>query len=94
MSILIAGFQHETNTFAPTKADYEKFVHGGGYPPLCRGEALTEIKEMNIPLGGFMKQAEVYGYDLIPVLWAGAAPSAHVTEDAYEKICGEICDGV
>ncbi|WP_410838857.1 M81 family metallopeptidase, partial [Paraburkholderia sp. SIMBA_030] len=23
MKILIAGFQHETNTFAPTKASYE-----------------------------------------------------------------------
>lgn len=90
MSILIAGFQHETNTFAPTKADYEKFVHGGGYPPLSRGRELDAIKVMNIPLGGFMKQAEEYGYDLIPVLWAGAAPSAHVTEDAYERICSEI----
>lgn len=94
MSILIAGFQHETNTFAPTKADYEKFVHGGGYPPLCRGEALSELKEMNIPLGGFMKQAEHYGYKLIPVLWAGAAPSAHVTQTAYEKICGEIFEAI
>lgn len=94
MSILIAGFQHETNTFAPTKADYDKFIHGGGYPPLCRGEALSELKDMNIPLGGFMKQAEDYGYNLIPVLWAGAAPSAHVTQEAYEKICGEILEAI
>ncbi|WP_276520275.1 M81 family metallopeptidase [Acinetobacter lwoffii] len=28
--IIIAGFQHETNTFAPTKASYADFVQGGG----------------------------------------------------------------
>lgn len=94
MSILIAGFQHETNTFAPTKADYEKFVHGGGYPPLSRGIELDAIKDMNIPLGGFMNTIAEYGYQTIPILWAGAAPSAHVTEDAYERIAGEILDAV
>ena len=32
MKILIAGFQHETNTFAPSKADWNSFVEGGGMP--------------------------------------------------------------
>lgn len=30
--IAVGGFLHETNTFAPTKATYEAFVHGGGWP--------------------------------------------------------------
>lgn len=29
--IIIAGFQHETNTFAPTKASYVDFVQGGDF---------------------------------------------------------------
>ncbi|MDU1672211.1 MAG: M81 family metallopeptidase, partial [Bradyrhizobium sp.] len=28
--VAIGGFLHETNTFAPTKADYDAFMHGGG----------------------------------------------------------------
>jgi microcystin degradation protein MlrC len=30
--IAVGGFLHETNTFAPTKATYDAFVHGGGWP--------------------------------------------------------------
>ncbi|MGH8712892.1 MAG: M81 family metallopeptidase, partial [Casimicrobiaceae bacterium] len=35
--IAVGGFQHETNTFAPSKADYAAFEHGGGWPPLVAG---------------------------------------------------------
>ena len=36
MRIAIAGFQHETNTFAPSKATYADFERGGGWPALQR----------------------------------------------------------
>ena len=36
--IAVGGFQHETNTFAPSKADYSAFEQGGGWPPLTFGE--------------------------------------------------------
>lgn len=94
MRIIIAGFQHETNTFAPTKATYDKFEHGGGYPPLCHGEDLFALTDMNIPVAGFIKQAQQDGHELIPVLWCAAAPSAHVTEAAFERICGDITAAV
>jgi microcystin degradation protein MlrC len=32
--IAVGGFLHETNTFAPTKATYAAFVHGGGWPSM------------------------------------------------------------
>ena len=32
------------------------------------------------------------GHDLVPLLWCSAAPSAHVTEDAYERIAGMMLD--
>ena len=90
MKILIAGFQHETNTFAPTKAVYESFVQGGGFPALCRDEALLELEKVNIPIGGFITAAIAEGHQLLPVIWAAASPSAHVTKDAFERIAGEI----
>ena len=30
--IAIGAFQHETNTFAPSRADYAAFEAGGGWP--------------------------------------------------------------
>src|SRR3546814_11221520 len=35
MRIAIGGFHHETNTFAPTKADYDAFVRAAGWPGLA-----------------------------------------------------------
>jgi microcystin degradation protein MlrC len=92
MKILIAGFQHETNTFAPTKAAYDDFVRGGSYPPMVRGREMLELRSVNAPAGGFILAAEAAGHALIPVIWAGATPSAHVTRDAYERIVGEIVE--
>jgi microcystin degradation protein MlrC len=89
-TILIAGFQHETNTFAPTRAAYENFVRGEGHPPLTRGDAVLTLRDVNLPLGGFVRAAEAAGHTLRAVLWAGASPAAHVTQDAYERIAGEI----
>ena len=88
MRILVAGFQHETNTFAPSKAQYDDFVRGGAFPAMARGQDLLAMRDVNIPMGGFvgaMSQVE-----LVPALWAGATPSAHVTRDAFEHIAGEI----
>ena len=88
--IIIAGFQHETNTFAPTKASYADFVQGGGFPPLSRGADVLKFREQNIPIGGFIQQAEQFGYQLLPVIWAGTSPSAHVEQCTYQRICDEI----
>ncbi|WP_233888464.1 M81 family metallopeptidase [Paraburkholderia flagellata] len=94
MKILIAGFQHETNTFAPTKASYQSFVQGEGFPPLTRGADVLSLRDVNVPAGGFIQAAEAAGHTLVPVIWAGASASAHVTEDAFERIAGEIVDAV
>ncbi len=90
MRIAIGGFQHETNTFAPSRATYERFVQGGGWPPVSVGEEIFErFRDQNIPVSGFM--AEMGGrHELIPTAWAAASPSAHVTTDAFERIAGEI----
>ena len=92
MKILIAGFQHETNTFAPTKASYQSFIQGEGFPPMARGARCVALRDVNVPIGGFIKAAEANGHELMPVIWAGASASAHVTTDAFERIGGEIVD--
>jgi microcystin degradation protein MlrC len=88
--ILIAGFQHETNTFAPSKAAYENFVRGESSPAMRRGADILGLRDLNIAVGGFLRANDALGFDLLPVIWAGASPSAHVTEDAFERIATEI----
>ncbi|MGY9056826.1 MAG: M81 family metallopeptidase, partial [Alphaproteobacteria bacterium] len=40
--IAVAGFRHETNTFAPAKALLADFEVGYSWPPLTRGEPVRE----------------------------------------------------
>ncbi|MDM0001003.1 Atu1372/SO_1960 family protein [Variovorax sp. J22P240] len=90
MNILVAGFQHETNTFAPTVASYESFVRGEDFPGMVRGERVFELLDVNVPISGFIHHVRANGHSVTPVIWAGAGASAHVTTDAYERIAGEI----
>ena len=92
MKILIAGFQHETNTFAPTKANWEDFVHGGGMPSMTHGSDVLDLRGINIPMGGFLEVMHDSIHDLVPVIWTNACPSAEVTEDAFERISGKIIE--
>src|SRR5262249_21761598 len=88
MRVLLAGFQHETNTFAPSKTGYDDFVLGGAFPAMVRGDAVLDMRGITIPMGGFI--AAMPEAEFVPVIWAGATPAAHVTRDAFERIAGEI----
>jgi microcystin degradation protein MlrC len=93
--IAVGGFLHETNTFAPTKATYDDFVHGGGWPAMTMGADLLEkMRNINVGMAGFVPAAEAAGWELVPTIWCAASPSAHVTKDAYERVAKMIVDGV
>jgi microcystin degradation protein MlrC len=92
--IAVGGFLHETNTFAPTKATFEAFVHGGGWPAMARGaDVLQVMRGINVGLAGFVEAAEANGWELVPTIACAATPSAHVTEDAFERIMAMMIDG-
>jgi microcystin degradation protein MlrC len=93
--IAVGGFLHETNTFAPTKATYADFVHGGGWPAMAHGpEVLKVMRKINVGLAGFVEAAEAHGWELVPTISAAASPSAHVTTDAFERVMKEMVDGI
>jgi microcystin degradation protein MlrC len=93
--IAVGGFLHETNTFAPTKATYADFVHGGGWPALAEGASVLKVmRNINVGLAGFVEQAEQNSWELIPTISCGASPSAHVTRDAFERIVKVMIDGI
>src|SRR4030088_903004 len=93
--IAVGGFLHETNTFAPTKATYADFVHGGGWPAMAHGaDVLKVMRKINVGLAGFVETAEAKGWDIVPTISCGASPSAHVTKDAFERIVKVMVDGI
>ena len=93
--IAVGAFLHETNTFAPTKATYDDFVHGGGWPSMAHGaEVLKVMRKINVGLAGFVEAAEANGWELVPTISAAAVPSAHVTNDAFERVMKEMVDGI
>src|SRR6266850_2719341 len=89
--IAIGGFQHETNTFAPSRADYAAFEAGGGWPGVQYGEPLfAAVEGANIPAAGAIQALRAMGHTLVATAWAAASPSAHVVHDAFERIVGEM----
>lgn len=85
--------QHETNTFAPSRADYAAFQDGGGWPGAQYGSALFDaVAGANIPVQGAIEALRAEGHHPIALAWAAASPSAHVTDEAFERIAGAIVD--
>src|SRR5213080_57437 len=89
--VAIGGFQHETNTFAPSKADYAAFEAGGGWPGVRYGEPLfAAVEGANIPAAGAVQALRALNHRLVGTAWASATPSAQVTADAFERITTAI----
>lgn len=91
MKILVAGYQHETNTFAPLKADWAAFNRGDVFPAFMRGQVmLDQLSGVNLPAAGFIAAAQARGWELLPSCWCGASPSSWVTQDAFERISSAV----
>ena len=93
MRIAVGGFQHETNTFAPSKAGFDAFAQPDAWPGLVRGPELFDaVAGINLPIAGFIEAARGAGHALHPLSWCSASPSAEVTRDAFERITAGLCD--
>lgn len=92
--IAIGGFQHETNTFAPSQTHFADFEVADGWPALSRGEALFgNLAGNNIPIAGFIDAARSSKEcELTPLLWCSASPGGKVTSDAFERIMAMLLD--
>lgn len=89
--VAIAGFLHESNSFAPTPATFERFLEGGGHLPLSRGaEILARCPGVNIGAAGAVDFGQAAGWELVPLLWTVAIPSAPVERETFETIIGEL----
>ena len=94
--IAVAGFQHETNTFAPSLASFSEFEEADSWPELLRGDDVLDVLSgVNTSITGFVDAAKATGdVEIIPLLWCSAEPSSYVTTDAFERISTMILDGI
>lgn len=95
MKVLVAGFKHETNTFAPNLADWPAFEKGEIIPRATHGQAMLDlIAGTDVSMTGFLRAAAEKGWDVVPSLWCGAVPSSYITAGAFEHICETILQDV
>ncbi|VTU27906.1 hypothetical protein H4CHR_02094 [Variovorax sp. PBS-H4] len=95
MQVLVAGFKHETNTFASNRADWAAFERGETFPKPVQGPAMLEmLSKVDVSATGFVRQALRRGWTIAPSLWCGAVPSSYVTDDAFERVCETILGDV
>ena len=91
MRVAVGGFMHETNTFAPSRATFAMFERPDSWPGLSVGQTVLQAtKGINIPIAGFVDAAAGVGFALAPTLWCNAGPSAHVTDDALDRIANDL----
>jgi microcystin degradation protein MlrC len=91
LRIAVAGFEHETNTFASRKTTYDDFVRDWFH----RGDELRQLRDTNTVPGGFVSAIEASpDLELVPLLHAGATPGGVIAADAVERIEGEILEGL
>ena len=91
--VVIAGFQHETNTFCPIPTTLPEFERQDAWPALTQGDDVIEVfAPLNIPIGGFISAK--FDWELIPIVWTSAEPAGLVTAQAFNHICALICDGI
>lgn len=90
MRIAVAGFLHESHSFAPRATAYAGFLHPGGLPALCSGaDMLQKLRGTSACAAGAIEAAA--GHEVVPLLWCFANPAGPVTREAFERISAGIC---
>ncbi|MCF8467045.1 MAG: M81 family metallopeptidase, partial [Sneathiella sp.] len=94
MRIAVAGFQHETNTFADEKADFEAFSMSKDWPAMCSGHEMFEATAgFHLPVTGAINRLLLEDdVEIVPLCWAFAVPCGVVTRDAFERIASLMLD--
>lgn len=91
MRILIAMMKHETNTFSPIVADWQRFKDWGAYQG---DDALQAYEGTAMPIGAYIELAKSRSAEIVIPMAAEAMPAGLVTKDAYHRLVDPILDAV
>jgi len=86
--IVVARFQHETNTFSPIPTPLEAFS------PLWDGDVLQQEQHARTAVGALIQTALKLGAEVITPVSAMANPSKTVAKHAYDTVCNKILDAI
>ncbi|MCC6540103.1 MAG: M81 family metallopeptidase [Bryobacterales bacterium] len=92
--IAIGGIVHETNTFNPKKTKLADFEAGiGGAAGILRGQTIiTESRNANNTISGFIAGADAAGLELYPTIVAGPQTIGEVTASAFNTLMTELME--
>ena len=93
MKIVIAQMKHETNTFSPVPTRLERFS-GGREQPLDGRAAIDALSGTGSASAALLDLALKAGAQVDFALAANAPPSGPVESEAFDYMCGRICDAV
>src|SRR3546814_18703228 len=83
----VAGFLHETNTFANDITTFAHFAQADAWPGLLTGPSLlSETQGMNLAVSGFIYAIDKSRHSLVPLLWCSAKPSGPEEQGAFDAI--------
>lgn len=89
--IAVAGFQHESNSFVEGSTGYDYFASHRDRPPLVFGNDVLEwLGGTSFAIAGFLSAMQAHS--IVPLLWTSGGAGAEVTDDAFERIAGELLD--
>ncbi|MCY4226404.1 MAG: M81 family metallopeptidase [Gammaproteobacteria bacterium] len=89
--IAVGGWQHETNTFATIRADYQAFEMADEWPAKQSGQAMLEaVDGVHLPITGAIEALAESGDEVVPLMWCSATPCSYVNKDAFERISSEL----
>jgi microcystin degradation protein MlrC len=87
----VGGIQHETNTFAGSRATLADFLEADAWPGLVRGaDLIGAVAGINLPIAGALDAVRTLGHEAVPLLWCAAQPSGPVTREAFETLSAEL----
>lgn len=93
MRVAIAGFSHETNTFAEGLTTFEDFARGRGFPGLMSGaEVVRTLTGKSMCTGAFIDAARELGFELVPLLWTFPQPSGLIEQAAYDRVLAMLLE--
>ena len=91
MRVAIGGISHESSTFTNVATTLDSFrersyLHGA--------EIVERFAGVNTPIGGFIEGADGHGFEVVPTMLAEAFPSAPTPRSIFDRLVGELVDGI
>jgi microcystin degradation protein MlrC len=89
MRVATGAINHESSTFTPVRTTWESYRDERfGY---LQGEQLFDkFTDSATCIGGFIKAAEIHGFELIPTIFANAHPSAPTPRSIFDAILDDM----